>query len=41
MMLATLLLRFKITLDDPRSVLPVARVTTAPSYEPLFQLERV
>jgi cytochrome P450 len=41
MMLATLLSRFKITLDDRRPVLPVATVTTAPSYEPLFQLERV
>jgi cytochrome P450 len=40
-MLATLLSRFKIALDDPRSVLPVATVTTAPSHEPLFQLERV
>jgi cytochrome P450 len=39
--LATLLLRFKITLDAPRPVLPVARVTTAPSYEPWFQIERV
>lgn len=40
-MLATLLSRFKITLDDRRPVLPVATVTTAPSYEPLFQLERI
>jgi hypothetical protein len=39
-MQATLLLRFKIRLDDPRPVLPVATVTTAPSYEPLFKLER-
>lgn len=38
--LATLLSRFKVTLDDPRPVLPVARVTTAPSFEPMFQLER-
>ena len=38
--LATLLSRFKIRLDDPRPVLPVATVTTAPSYEPLFKLER-
>ena len=37
--LATLLSRFKITLDASRPVLPVARVTTAPSYEPWFQLE--
>jgi cytochrome P450 len=40
-MLATLLSRFKIALDDPRLVLPVARVTTAPSHEPQFRLERV
>jgi cytochrome P450 len=40
-MLATLLSRFKITLDDSRPVLPVATTTTAPSYEPFFQLERV
>ena len=39
--LATLLSRFKVTLDASRPVLPVARVTTAPSYEPWFQLERV
>ena len=30
---------FKIKRDDPRPVLPVASVTTAPSYEPLFNLE--
>jgi cytochrome P450 len=36
-MLATLFSRFKISLDAPRPVLP----TTAPSYEPLFQLERI
>jgi len=40
-MLATLLSSFRITLDDPRPVMPVATVTTAPSYEPLFRLERV
>ena len=40
-MLATLLSRFKITLDAARPVLPVARITTAPSYEPLFRLERI
>jgi cytochrome P450 len=39
--LATLLSRFKVTLDASRPVLPVARVTTAPSYEPWFELERV
>jgi cytochrome P450 len=39
--LATLLSRFKVTLDASRPVLPVARVTTAPAYEPWFQLESV
>jgi cytochrome P450 len=39
--LATLLSRFRIKLDDVPPVLPVANVTTAPSYEPQFQLERV
>ena len=39
--LATLLARFKITLDAARPVLPVARITTAPSYEPSFRLERI
>jgi len=39
-LLAMLLSRFKISLDDPRPVLPVATVTTAPSHEPLFRLER-
>jgi cytochrome P450 len=40
-MLATLFSSFKIKRDDLRPVLPVASVTTAPSYEPLFQLEHV
>jgi len=40
-MMATLFSRFKFSLDDTRPVLPVASVTTAPSYEPFFQLERV
>jgi cytochrome P450 len=40
-MLATLLSRFRITLDAARPVLPVARITTAPSYEPSFRLERI
>jgi len=40
-MLATLLSRFRVSLDDGRAVLPVATVTTAPSHEPLFQIERV
>jgi cytochrome P450 len=40
-MLATLLSRFRITLDTSRPVMPVARITTAPSYEPSFRLERI
>jgi hypothetical protein len=38
--LATLLSRFSVTLDDPRPVLPVGKVTVAPSFEPMFQLDR-
>jgi cytochrome P450 len=38
--LATLLSRFNLTLDAARPVLPVGKVTTAPSFEPMFQLER-
>ena len=41
-MLATLLSRFRVTLEDAsRPVMPVARITTAPSYEPWFRLERI
>jgi cytochrome P450 len=40
-MLATLLSRFRVTLGTARPVLPVARITTAPSYEPWFRLERI
>jgi cytochrome P450 len=40
-MLATILSRFRIKLDNIPPVLPVANVTTAPSYEPQFQLERL
>ena len=39
-MLATLLSRFAVALDDKRPVLPVATVTTMPRIEPLFRLER-
>jgi cytochrome P450 len=39
--LAMLLSRFRIKCADFRPVLPVARVTMTPSYEPLFELERV
>ena len=40
-MMATLLQRYRITYDDRRPVLPIARVTTEPSYAPMFRLERV
>jgi cytochrome P450 len=41
-MLAALLSRFKVTLEDvSRPVMPVARITTAPSHEPWFRLERI
>jgi cytochrome P450 len=40
-MLATLLNRYRISCDDPRPVLPVARVTIEPSYAPMFQLEKI
>jgi cytochrome P450 len=40
-MLATLLARFKVSLDSARPVLPMGGITTAPSYEPQFRLERV
>ena len=40
-MMATMLSRFAIALHDSRPVLPVATVTTAPSYEPSFALERI
>ncbi len=39
-MLATLLSRFKISLADAEPVLPVGRITTMPSFEPQFRLER-
>jgi cytochrome P450 len=40
-MLATFLSRFNIALDVPRPVMPVATLTTAPSFEPMFRLERI
>jgi len=39
--MATLLQRYRITYVDGRPVLPIARVTTEPSYAPMFRLERV
>jgi cytochrome P450 len=39
--LATLLQRYRILRDDPRPLLPVARVTTEPNFAPIFRLERV
>lgn len=37
--LATMLSRFEWSLDDPRTVLPVGGVTTAPNIEPWFRVE--
>jgi cytochrome P450 len=39
--LAQLLARYRIGLSGEKPVLPVARVTIEPSYEPLFRLERL
>jgi hypothetical protein len=39
-MLGMLLECFRISLADTKPVLPVGRVTTMPSYEPQFRLER-
>jgi cytochrome P450 len=39
--LAQLLSRYRITLPGARPVLPVGRVTTEPSYEPLFRLDSI
>lgn len=39
MVMARLLSRCRISLPDARPVLPVARVTTEPSHEPLFRLD--
>ena len=40
-MLAKLLKCYRISCDDARPVLPVARVTTEPSFAPQFRLERI
>ncbi len=39
--LATLLSRFEVSLDDDRPVMPVGGVTTAPDHEPWFRVEAV
>jgi cytochrome P450 len=39
--MAILLSRFSIALDDPRPVLPVGTGVLAPSHEPQFKIERV
>jgi cytochrome P450 len=39
--MAILLSRFSIALDDPRPVLPVGTAPLAPSHEPQFKIERV
>jgi cytochrome P450 len=41
MVMAQLLSQYSITLPSGRPVLPVGRVTTEPSYEPLFRLDAV
>jgi cytochrome P450 len=38
LVLASLIQRFHISLDDPRPIIPVAIVTTQPDHAPLFQL---
>jgi cytochrome P450 len=40
LVLASLLQRFHIALDDPRPIMPVAVVTTQPDHAPLFQVTR-
>jgi len=40
LVLASLIQRFHIALDDPRPVLPVAVVTTQPDHAPVFRLTR-
>jgi cytochrome P450 len=40
-MLAALLSRFRISLADTNPVLPVGRITTMPSFEPQFRMERL
>lgn len=41
LLLAQLLTRFRLTIDDPRPVMPVATTTTAPDIEPWFRLTPV
>jgi len=40
LVLASLAQRSRITLDDPRPIMPVAVVTTQPDHAPLFRLTR-
>jgi cytochrome P450 len=40
LVLASFVQRFRISLDDPRPVLPVAIVTTQPDHAPLFHVTR-
>jgi cytochrome P450 len=40
LVLASMVQRFRIRMDDPRPVMPVAVVTTQPDRAPLFTLER-
>ena len=38
-MLAAVLRRYRLTITDPRPVLPVGRLTTQPSHAPSFKLD--
>ena len=39
-MLASLLQRYVMAIEDQRPVMPVGRLTIQPSHAPLFKLER-
>ena len=39
-MLASLLQRYTLAIEDKRPVMPVGRLTIQPSHAPLFKLER-
>jgi hypothetical protein len=39
-MLASLLQRYTLAIEDKRPVMPVGRLTIQPSHAPMFKLER-
>jgi cytochrome P450 len=39
-MLATMMQRYTLAIEDKRPVLPVGRLTVQPSHAPMFTLER-